>query len=121
MLYVNECFFSGQIVYDPVIRITNTGKKVATFVLDIDYSTRKMADKTCVDIVAWEKNADLVEKYCKKGMGVFVKAHAQKHQWETLEETKIKMVFVADKVLFSEAKDKRDQIEIDTKGDDIPF
>lgn len=54
----------GRLTRDPEIRVTTSGKKVATFSL----ACRRTADVTDYpSCVAWEKTAELLEKYTRKG------------------------------------------------------
>jgi single-strand DNA-binding protein len=61
---MNVFCFAGNICKDIELRSTNTGKKVASFSVAINEGK----DKTeFVNVVAWEKTAELLEQYCKKG------------------------------------------------------
>lgn len=59
----------GRLTKDPEIRVTTSGKKVATFSL----ACRRTADVTDYpSCVAWEKTAELLEKYTRKGSQIEV-------------------------------------------------
>jgi len=61
---MNVFSFNGNIAKEIEIKETNTGKKVVAFSVAINEGK----DKTeFVNIVAWEKTAELLHQYCKKG------------------------------------------------------
>jgi len=61
---MNVYAFSGNICKDIELRSTNNGKKVASFSVAINEGK----DKTeFINVVAWEKTAELLSQYCNKG------------------------------------------------------
>ena len=61
---MNVFCFAGNICKDIELRSTNTGKKVASFSVAINEGK----DKTeFINVVAWEKTAELLSQYCNKG------------------------------------------------------
>ena len=59
----------GRLTKDIEIRMTSSGKKVATFTL----ACRRTKDATdFISCVAWEKRAELLEAYTRKGSQIFV-------------------------------------------------
>lgn len=72
--------FIGNLVKDPEERTTNSGKKVATFTVAIN--ERKGDNALFVSCTAWERTAEPIMKWAKKGtkIGVIgrISAHAYK-------------------------------------------
>lgn len=59
----------GRLTKDIEVRMTSSGKKVATFTL----ACRRTKDITdFISCVAWEKRAELLETYTHKGSQIFV-------------------------------------------------
>lgn len=59
----------GRLTKDIEVRMTSSGKKVATFTL----ACRRTKDITdFISCVAWEKRAELLETYTHKGSKIFV-------------------------------------------------
>ena len=59
----------GRLTKDIEVRMTSSGKKVATFTL----ACRRTKDATdFISCVAWEKRAELLEAYTRKGSQIFV-------------------------------------------------
>lgn len=63
---INKIFLSGNVGGDPDVKTLESGKKLAKFSLA---TTDKNKDKTTQwhNIIVWEKLAEIVEKYVKKG------------------------------------------------------
>jgi len=61
---MNLYAFSGNICKDIDLRSTQTGKQVASFSVAINEGK----DQTLfINCTAWEKTAELISQYCKKG------------------------------------------------------
>ena len=56
----------GSLGKDPEIRSTGSGKKVASFSVAVDQGYGESKKTEWVNIIAWEKLADLAEKFLKK-------------------------------------------------------
>jgi len=63
---INKIILSGNVGNDPDVKTLESGKKLAKFSLA---TTDKNKDKTTQwhSIIVWEKLAEIVEKYVKKG------------------------------------------------------
>lgn len=76
---VNKCIFIGNLGADPEIRTTSSGKEVANFSLGV----RSGKDGTeWIRVVAWEKMAENVEKYLRKGSRAYVEGELRTREWE---------------------------------------
>ena len=67
----NKAFLTGHVGKDPDVRTLESGSRVAKFSLA---TTDKNKDKTTQwhNITVWDKVADIVEKYVKKGSQITV-------------------------------------------------
>lgn len=61
---MNVFAFAGNITRDIELKTTQGGKKVASFGIAINEGKDKTTFLNCV---AWEKTAELLSEYCKKG------------------------------------------------------
>ncbi len=62
---MNKINIIGNVVRDPELRQTASGAKYARFTLAVN---RSYGDETdFINCTAWEKRAELIEKYVKKG------------------------------------------------------
>lgn len=61
---MNVLSIAGNLTKDPELKTTQGGKKVASFSVAINEGKDKTLFLNCV---AWEKTAELIAQYCKKG------------------------------------------------------
>lgn len=76
---MNQVQLLGRLTRDPEIRNTQQGKSVASFTLAIDRFGGQETD--FFDCAAWEKQADLIAKSCKKGNRLLVNGRLQQDKW----------------------------------------
>ena len=70
MATLNQCSFIGRLGKDPELQVTSDGKAYTKFSLAVDQG--KGQPTMWLNVTTWEKLAETVEKYAKKGMQVFV-------------------------------------------------
>src|SRR5262245_6735199 len=75
MAGVNHCTFIGNAGRDPELRATGSGKSVCNFSLGV--TERKGADTTWVNVVCFDKLAEVVQQYVTKGKQVYVAGRLQ--------------------------------------------
>ena len=82
---INQCNFIGRLGRDPEIRYTQSGKAVASF--SIACSEKRGGEETTewVNIVAWEKLAEICGQYLAKGSLVFISGRMQTRKWQDKE------------------------------------
>ena len=68
---LNVIILAGNAVADPVVRNTNTGKKIVTVRLAVNNPLND-EEVLYIDVDTWEKQADFMEKYVKKGNSLSV-------------------------------------------------
>ncbi len=74
MATFNQCQFIGRLGKDPELEVTSDGKPYTKFSLAVDQGK----DQTMwLNVTCWEKQAEVVEKYARKGMLVFVQGKLQ--------------------------------------------
>jgi single-strand DNA-binding protein len=91
---VNKVFLLGNVGKDPEFRTTPGGMNVATFSLataDRAKDTEgNWTDRTeWHNLVAFQRTAEIVRDYVKKGSQIFVEGKIQTRSWED-KETKVK-------------------------------
>lgn len=93
MKSLNKVTLLGHIVADPELRTTKSGKKVSSFAVatnnewfDHDGTLQKSVDYHRV--VTWEKTAELVSKYLKKGSPVFLEGRLTNRFYEGKDKVK---------------------------------
>lgn len=120
---VNQAILLGRLTADPELRSTSNGKQVTSFTLAVD----KMANQEGADffeVTAWDKLAELLRDYTKKGSKILVIGRLSQQTWEDKEtgSKRSKIILVANDVTFLDPKNtsentKNDEIDMST----IPF
>ena len=103
---LNQITIMGRLTRDPELRYTQSQKPVASFTLAVD---RDFGDKETdfIDCVAWNKTAEFVSNYFKKGNMAVVSGRLQIRDWTDKDGGKRRSAeVVADRIYFGEAKAK---------------
>ena len=84
----NKVYLLGNLTRDPELKTLPSGSSVAAFGLAVNRSYRKpdgeeVEETTFVDIDAFGRAAENIEKYCKKGDPLMVEGRLRFRSWET--------------------------------------
>ena len=105
---LNQAVLVGRIVYDPELRETENGNKVARVTLAVPRSYKNMNgeyDTDFISCVLWKGVAESTVEYCKKGDLVGIKGRIQTRDVELEDDTHKRFVeVVAEKVTFLSSK-----------------
>jgi single-strand DNA-binding protein len=96
---MNKVILIGNLGANPELRTTPGGKSVTTFTM----ATKAMVNDAEPDwhrVEAWEKTAELVAKYMKKGSKIGLEGRIKYETYEKDGETKYSTKIVADRVEF---------------------
>jgi len=126
MATLNKVFLMGNLTKDPEMRYTPGGTGVARFGLAVNrvYNSsdgEKKEDTCFVDIVAWDKLAEVCSEHLAKGRLILVEGRLQYQSWESDDGAprhKIEVVAQNIQFLGGKSEEKSEGVE-DT--DDIPF
>lgn len=93
MANLNKVLLMGRITQDIDKRVTPQGQSVATVNLATnekftDKQGNKQESTEFHRVVFWDKLADLVSQYCKKGSGLYVEGSIQTKEWKDKEGNK---------------------------------
>jgi single-strand DNA-binding protein len=102
---INSVVLAGNVVADPESRNTNSGKAVATFRLAVNNPINDK-DVVYIDVDTWEKQAEFVGNYVKKGSSVSVVGRLKQDSWEKDGKKMTKTLVVAERVGFLGGKKK---------------
>jgi single-strand DNA-binding protein len=132
LVSINKVLLSGRLTRDPELRYTPSGVAVMTFSLALnrrykDQSGEWKDEVSFVNVVAWQRQAELASEYLKKGSAVFVEGRLQSRSWETSEGQKRSILEVrAERLQFLDRL-KREDEELaegkaeDTSSEEVPF
>lgn len=88
----NLIILVGNLGRDCETKFTKDGKAVCNFSLAV--SERKGQDAEWFNIVAWEKLAEICQKYLSKGSQVYVEGRQKTESWEKDGEKQYKQTIV---------------------------
>ncbi len=93
MADLNKVMLIGNLTRDPEVRYTPKGTAVGDLAIALNNSYKapdgQIREEVCyVDIVAWDRQAEVCKQYLQKGAPIFVEGRLQLDQWETKEGEK---------------------------------
>lgn len=114
MITLNNIIISGRLTQDPDVKeVGQKAKKLAKFGIayNREFGTAggRKKETLFIDVQTWEKQADFIERYLKKGDTCIVEGELVMEQWRTkIGEFKSKIAIRASKVhkVFSKGKDE---------------
>src|SRR5579864_8022458 len=80
MATLNQVMFIGRLGKDPDFQVTSNGKPISKFSLAVDQGKDKPT--MWLNVTTWDKLAETVEKYARKGMLVFVQGKLQMRSYK---------------------------------------
>jgi single-strand DNA-binding protein len=130
---MNKVILIGNLTKDPELRYTPNGVAVATFTLAINRPGKK-DEADFINVVAWQKLADLCATYLRKGRQAAVEGRLQTRSYDDKEGKKRYVTeVVAENVQFLGGGQREERPEslgdpfagegkpINISDDDLPF
>lgn len=87
---MNKAILTGRLTKDPELRTTGSGAAYCHFTLAVQRRNPKpgQQDADFIDCTAWNKTAELIERYLVKGSKILVEGSIQKSSYESNGETR---------------------------------
>lgn len=89
---VNKVILLGNLGKDPDVRVTPTGTSVATFSLAVNRNVKEgdgwKEQTEWVRCVAWERQAETIGQYVKKGNQLYIEGRLQTREWTDKDNVK---------------------------------
>jgi single-strand DNA-binding protein len=105
---INNVVLVGRLANDPEMKYTQSGMPITNFRLAVDRGRKNEQGESETDwlnIVAFQKTAELVAQYCDKGSLVGVEGRIQSRTWEGQDGKKNYSVeIIANNVRFLESR-----------------
>jgi single-strand DNA-binding protein len=102
----NRVILVGNLTKDPETKTLGSGQTVCKFGIAVNRRTKTTDETMFVEIVAWEKLADLCRQYLKKGRSVLVEGRLAIRSYEDQNGAKRKATeVVIDAMQMLDAKD----------------
>ena len=109
---LNNVMLIGRLTRNVELRYTQSGKPCASFSIAVNrpYSTNGQKETDFINIVAWDKLAENVNKYTSKGSLVAVEGRLQTRSFEGSDgKRKLITEVLAKNIQFLDAKEKHEQ------------
>jgi single-strand DNA-binding protein len=110
-MYLNKAFLIGNLTRDPELRSLPSGGKVASLSIATnrvwkDKNGAKQESADYHNIVVFGAQAEIVEKYLKKGSSIMAEGRMQTRSWDAADGTKkYRTEVVADRIQFGPRRD----------------
>jgi single-strand DNA-binding protein len=125
---LNQAQLIGNLGKDPEMRYTPSGKAVVRFSIATNYS-HKNADGKSVDatdwhnVEAWDKLAEIINQYCKKGDKLFVtgRMKTDKYQGEDGVDKYFFKIVANEIIMLGGNGERHTAEESELLPDEIPF
>ena len=105
MIEVNRVTLAGRLTRDPELRYTGSGTAVLNLRVACGRKFRTKAgenkeDTLFIDVVVWDRTAEICAQYLSKGRPVHVTGRLQSRSWERDGQKRTSIEVVADRVQF---------------------
>ena len=103
---MNNCSFSGRITKDPELKATEGGTTYLKFCLAVKRFVKsgEHPQSDFIDCVAWNKTAELIKAYCKKGSLIGVTGRLQSNTYDKNGEKRKSVEIIVNELDFIDTK-----------------
>lgn len=106
--HMNNVSLIGRLTRDPEIRYTQNQMAVARFTLAVDRMYKKEGEQSAdfINCIAFEKRAELIERYCRQGMKIGIAGRIQTGSYTNREGKKVYTTdIIVNEIEFCEKKE----------------
>lgn len=98
---INSVVLAGNLTKDPDLRETKTGTKVCGMRMATNHKRGKNEETLFMDVTVWGPQAEICERYLKKGRNIAVKGRLKMEEYTDKDDIRRQSVsVVADDVQF---------------------
>ena len=114
---INNVTLVGRLTRDPELKHTQSGKAVSK--LSIAVGRMKIEETDFINCIAWEKTAEVIGEYCRKGSKVGIVGKIQTGSYEKEDKTKVYTTdILIREIQFLDTKEKTGEVEEKVKVED---
>lgn len=119
---MNKFIGMGRLTKDPDVRYTNDGMAIARLTLAIDRRFTKEKEADFISCIAFNKTAEFIEKYLKKGTKIAVEGRIQTGSYTNKDGQKVYTTdVVIEQAEFAESKGQEQAPPVDNTPDEDGF
>lgn len=119
---MNVAVIIGNLVGDPEVKHTASGVIVANFTIAHNRVVKGEKKPSFFNCTAFNKTAEVLEKYCKKGHKIGINAEIVQETWENAEgEKRSKIVLNVNRLEMLTPKTTQSNDSGSSANDDLPF
>ena len=100
----NKAILMGNLTKDPELRYTPQGTPVVNITIAVNRKYKSgeetKKDVAFIPVVLWNKTAEIVNQYCKKGSPLMVEGRIQTRSWEKDGQRHFKTEVVGEHIQF---------------------
>lgn len=105
----NQFILIGRLTKEPILKSTSTGKSVCEISLAV---SNGKDDTSFIQVSYWNKVAETINNYCKKGDLLGVQGSIKNHNWEDKNGNKhYDYTFIGNKISFLATAQKKEVIK----------
>jgi single stranded DNA-binding protein (ssb) len=112
---MNDAKFIGNLTRDPDVKVMTNGKPRAMFTVAVQrrYTNQQTGKREAdfISFIAYDKNAELAEKYMTKGRKVAIESHVRTGSYERDGRTIYTTEFIVDHIEFLTSAQSQGQQE----------
>ena len=117
---MNKVILVGNLTKEPEVRKSQSGKSVARMSIAVNQGYGEKQKTDFFNLVAWDKTADLCEKYLNKGSKILVEGRIKNNNYEKDGVKHYGVDVIVETVEFMDRK-KKDYDGENDSDDDMPF
>jgi len=95
---LNKAFFIGRLVRDPELRHAPSGLAMCSFTLACGWKTKDKEGTEFVRVVAYQKLAEVIAEYMRKGSQMFVSGRISTREYEKDGQKRYSTEVIADQM-----------------------
>jgi len=119
---LNMCQFIGRLVKDPEVRYSTEGTAMCTFTLACGWKSKAKEGTEFVRIVAYQKLAEIIGKYMKKGSQMYVAGRMTTRSYDKDGEKRYSTEVVADTMqMLGHSRNSEQASPVLNEAEEIPF
>lgn len=112
MAALNKIQIIGNLGKDPEIKMNSNKKKIASFSVAVTEKGKAGEKTEWFNVIFWERLAEIVEMYLRKGSSVYIEGKLQTRSWENdqgIKQYRTEIIGYSLQMLSNKGEQKKEQ------------